>query len=123
VHCIAMILDEEYDDSSYNNKLQKEEQIPTEYNEEKTLRVIRKQNHIRGEGKRSKTINDLPLTAMLARALKDLEFPANKNEIVEFVQRKSNEASQILPVLDKIEERKYYNVADITLSTKLVEEY
>jgi hypothetical protein len=117
-----MILDEEYDDRSYNNKLQKEEQIPTEYNEEKTLRVIRKQNHIRGEGKRSKTINDLPLTAMLARALKDLEFPANKNEIVEFVQRKSNEASQIIPVLKKIEERKYYNVADITLSTKLVEE-
>ena len=122
MHCIAMILDEEYDDSSYNNKLQKEEQIPTEYNEEKTLRVIRKQNHIRGEGKRSKTINDLPLTAKLARALKDLEFPANKNEIVEFVQRKSNEASQIILVLDKIEERKYYNVADITLSTKLVEE-
>ena len=122
MHCIAMILDEEYDDSSYNNKLQKEEQIPTEYNEEKTLRVIRKQNHIRGEGKRSKTINDLPLTAKLARALKDLEFPANKNEIVEFVQRKSNEASQIILVLDKIEERKYYNVADITLSTKLLEE-
>jgi hypothetical protein len=115
-------LDREYDDNSYNNKLQKEEQIPTEHNEEKTLRVIRKQNHIRGEGKRSKTINDIPLTATLARALKDLEFPANKNEIVEFVQKKSNDASQILPVLNKIEERKYYNVADITLSTKLVQE-
>jgi hypothetical protein len=33
-----MILDREYDDNSYNNKLQKEEQIPTEYNQEKTLR-------------------------------------------------------------------------------------
>ena len=115
-----MIHDREYDDSSYNNKLQKEDQIPTEYNQEKTLRVIRKQNHIPGEGKRSKTINDMPLTATLARALKDLEFPANKNEIIEFVQKKSNDASQ--PVLNKIEERKYYNVADITLSTKLVQE-
>jgi hypothetical protein len=45
----------------------------------------------------------------------------NKNEIVEFVQKKSNDASQILPILNKIEERKYYNVADITLSTKLVQ--
>jgi hypothetical protein len=61
----------------------KEEQIPTKYNEEKTLRVIRKQNHIRGERKRSKTINDIPLNATLARALKDLEFPANKNEIAD----------------------------------------
>lgn len=116
-----MIHDREYDDSSYNNKLQKEDQIPTEYNQEKTLRVIRKQNHIPGEGKRSKTINDMPLTATLARALKDLEFPANKNEIAEFVQKKYNDASQILPILNKIEERKYYNVADITLSTKLVQ--
>jgi hypothetical protein len=52
-----MILDRDHDDNSYNNKLQKEEQIPTEYNEEETLRVIRKQNNIRGEGKRSKTFS------------------------------------------------------------------
>jgi hypothetical protein len=57
VHCIAMILDRDHDDNSYNNKLQKEEQIPTEYNEEETLRVIRKQNNILGEGKRSKTFS------------------------------------------------------------------
>jgi hypothetical protein len=30
----------------------------------------------------------MPLTATLARVLKDLEFPANKNEIVEFVSIK-----------------------------------
>ncbi|HKG87348.1 MAG TPA: DUF2795 domain-containing protein [Nitrososphaeraceae archaeon] len=107
-----------------NNKLQKKEQIPTEYNEEQTLRIIRKQDQIPGEGRRSKTINDMPNTAALAQLLKDLEFPADKSKIVEFIQQKRTndpKSNQILPVLDKIEEKQYQNVADITLSAKLVQ--
>lgn len=107
-----------------NNRLQKKEQIPTEYNEEQTLRVIRKQDQILGERGRSKTINDIQNTAALAQLLKDLGFPADKSKIVEFVQQKKTDdpkSNQILPVLDKIEERQYKNVADVTLSAKLVE--
>src|SRR5215204_5486874 len=83
-----------------NNKLQKKEQIPTEYNEEQTLRIIRKQDQIPGEGRRSKT------------------------KIVKFIQQKKTndpKSNQILPLLDKIEEKQYQNVADITLSAKLVQ--
>jgi hypothetical protein len=73
--------------SSYNNKrrdnnnntLEKKQQIPTEYNEEQTLRVIRKQDQITGEA-RSKTINDFPYAAYIARVLKDLKFPADKKK-------------------------------------------
>jgi hypothetical protein len=107
-----------------NNKLQKKEQIPTEYNEEQTLRIIRKQDQIPGEGRRSKTINDMPNTAALAQLLKDLEFPADKSKIVKFIQQKKTndpKSNQILPVLDKIEEKQYQNVADITVSAKLVQ--
>jgi hypothetical protein len=107
-----------------NNKLQKKEQIPTEYNEEQTLRIIRKQDQIPGEGKRSKTINDMPNTAALAQLLKDLEFPADKSKIVKFIQQKKTndpKSNQLLPVLDKIEEKQYQNVADITVSAKLVQ--
>jgi hypothetical protein len=107
-----------------NNRLQKKEQIPTEYNEEQTLRVIRKQDQIPGERGRSKTINDIQNTAALAQLLKDLGFPADKSKIVEFVQQKKTDdpkSNQILPVLDKIEERQYKDVADVTLSAKLVE--
>jgi hypothetical protein len=107
-----------------NNKLQKKEQIPTEYNEEQTLRVIRKQDQIPGEGRRSKTINDMQNTAALAQLLKDLEFPADKSKIVKFVQQKKTndpKSNQILPVLDKIEEKQYQNVADVTISAKLVQ--
>ena len=108
-----------------NNRLQKKEQIPTEYNEEQIVRIIRKQDQISGEGRRSKTLNDVPSTAALAHLLKDLEFPADKSKIVRFIQQKKTndpKSNQILPVLDKIEEEKQYqNVADITLSAKLVQ--
>jgi hypothetical protein len=107
-----------------NNRLEKKEQIPTEYNEEQTLRVIRKQDQIPGERRRSKTINDIQNTAALAQLLKDLGFPTDKSKIVEFVQQKKTNdprSNQILPVLKKIEERQYKNIADVTLSAKLVE--
>lgn len=107
-----------------NNRLEKKEQIPTEYNEEQTLRVIRKQDQIPGERRRSKTVNDIQNTAALAQLLKNLEFPADKSKIVEFVQQKKTKdpkSNQILPVLKKIEERQYKNIADVTLSAKLVE--
>jgi hypothetical protein len=107
-----------------NNRLEKKEQIPTEYNEEQTLRVIRKQDQIPGERRRSKTVNDIHNTAVLAQLLKDLGFPADKSKIVEFVQQKKTKdpkSNQILPVLKKIEERQYKNIADVTLSAKLVE--
>jgi hypothetical protein len=40
----------------------------TEYNQEHTLRVIRKQDRITGEA-RSKTINDFPYAAAIAQVL------------------------------------------------------
>jgi hypothetical protein len=43
----------------------------TEYNEEQTLRVIRKQDRVPGEGRRSKTVNDIPNAAALAHTRKE----------------------------------------------------
>jgi Protein of unknown function (DUF2795) len=109
--------------SDRNHELEKKEQIPNEFNEEQTLRIIRKQDQIPGEG-RSKTINDMPSAAALAQLLKDFEFPAYKSKIVQFIQQKKvsdPNSNQILPLLDRIEERQYQNVADINLSAKLVQ--
>jgi ATP-dependent Lon protease len=107
-----------------NHELKKKEQIPSEYNEEQTLRIIRKQNQIPGEGKRSRTINDMPNATALAWLLKHFEFPAYKSKIIEFIQQAKNSdpnSNQILPVLDRIEKRQYQNIADISLSAKLVQ--
>jgi hypothetical protein len=60
----------------------------------------------------------------LAQLVKDLDFPADKSKIVQFIQQKKTNdprSNRILPVLDKIEEKQYQNVADITLSAKLVQ--
>jgi hypothetical protein len=61
--------------SDRNHELEKKEQIPNEFNEEQTLRIIRKQDQIPDEG-RSKTVNDMPSVAALVQLLKDFEFPA-----------------------------------------------
>jgi hypothetical protein len=109
--------------SNSNNRLKKEDQVPTEYNEEHTQRVIRKQNQIPGEA-REKTINGFPYSAAIGQVLKDLEFPADKHKIIKYIQQKQStmpESNEILSVLQQIEERDYVNVADVTKAAGLVE--
>ena len=104
-------------------KLQKKDQIPTEFNEEQTRRAIRKQDRISGE-RREKTINDFPYTAAIAQALTGLHFPANKKNIIEYVQHKQSikaDGDEILSVLQQIQEKNYDTVADVTRSAGLVE--
>jgi hypothetical protein len=105
-----------------SNKLEKKQQIPTEYNEEQTLRAIRKQNRIKGEA-RNKTINDFPYVAEIAQVLKGLEFPTDKKKIIEFLEQRKYYNREVLSVLQQIEgEKQYNNVADITKAAGLVEE-
>ena len=106
------------------SNLEKKQQIPTEYNEEQTLRTVRKQEQINGQT-RTKTINDFPYAAAIAQVLKDLEFPADKEKIINFLlQQKSKDpqSREILPILQQIEEkRQYNNIADITKAAGLVQ--
>jgi len=98
-----------WNNNSNSNRLQKKEQIPTEYNEEHTQRVVRKQDQIPGEG-REKTINDFPYSAAVGQVLKDLEFPADKHKIIKYIQQKQStmpESNGILSILQQIEERDY----------------
>ncbi len=98
-------------------------QIPTVFNEENTLQVVRKQSQIPGERK-EKTINDFPGTAAIAQTLKNLHFPTNKQTIITFV--KSLDTPQSREVLSLIEKkldnaRLYENVSEITETMRLVE--
>jgi hypothetical protein len=106
------------------SKLEKKQQIPTEYNEEQTLRTVRKQEQIDGQT-RTKTINDFPYAAAIAQVLKDLEFPADKEKIINFIlqqQTKDPQSREILSILQQIEEKKQYNnIADITKAAGLVQ--
>jgi hypothetical protein len=100
----------------------KKEQIPTEYNEEQTLRAVRKQSQIPGERK-EKTINDFPKAAAVGQILKDLDFPANKQKVVNFVRKMNTPNSkEILPVLEKLDnEKQYESVSEVANATRIVE--
>jgi hypothetical protein len=97
------------------------EQVQTEYNEEQTLRAVRKQGQIPGERK-EKTINDFPKAAAVGRILKDLDFPADKQTIVTFVKRlNTSQSREILPLIEKLDEKWYENVSEIAKAAGLIE--
>ena len=100
------------------------QQILTEYNEEHTLRAIRKQHQTAGEA-RSKTINDFPFGAAIAQVLKDFEFPAHKEKIIEFLQQQRPthpQSREVLSIPLQIEEQKEYkNVGEVIMAARLVE--
>jgi hypothetical protein len=98
------------------------EQIPTEYNEEQTLRAVRKQSQIPGQRK-EKTINDFPKAAAVGQILKDLDFPADKQTIVTFVEKLNTPNSkEILPVVEKLDyEKQYESVSEVINAIRLVE--
>jgi hypothetical protein len=103
---------------------EEQQQIPSRQNEQETQRVIEAQDHISGERK-EQTIRDLPGIAAVGQALKGLRFPADKNKIVQFVQQQSNttnpDCQKIVPLLQRIENRQYQNVSDVTKTAGLVE--
>jgi hypothetical protein len=104
------------------NEYHPTEQIPTEYNEEQTLRAVRKQSQIPGERK-EKTINDFPRAAAVGQILKDLDFPADKQTIVTFVEELNTpQSKEILPLIQGLDEKRYENISEIAKATRLVEE-
>lgn len=100
---------------------EKREQIPTEYNAEETQRALRRQERVEGE-QRDKTVSDFPQAAALGQVLKDLNFPADRDAIVRFVEQSNRlERNEVLSVIRKIEERQYQNVSEVAEAARLVQ--
>ena len=60
----------------------------------------------------------------MGQALKDLEFPAEKNKIIQHLQQQSQanpDCLKMVPILEKIEDKNYANVADVTQTAGLVQ--
>jgi hypothetical protein len=97
---------------------EKPEQIPGEENLEETQKVISEQDGIPRERK-AVNIEDYERVAALGQILKDLDFPANKDKIITFVKAYIVD-KEILAKLEKIEDKEYKNVAEITHEAGLV---
>jgi hypothetical protein len=95
------------------------EQIPSSHNEGQARAMENEQARIQGERKEV-DVKDYPKAAALAQVLRDLEFPADKKRIVDYVERARPQSEEILPDIQKIEDRRYENVSDITRAAGLV---
>jgi hypothetical protein len=94
------------------------EQIPGEENLGETQKVISEQGGIPGERKEV-NVESYGKVASLGQILKDLEFPANKGKIIKFVKANVTD-KDIMDKLEKLEDKEYNNVAEITHETDLV---
>jgi Protein of unknown function (DUF2795) len=110
-------------ESSSSSKRENIEQIPKEDDPQgKTGRVISEQAGVEGQRKEV-NVESYSQVADIGQILKDMEFPANKNKIIEHIkQQQANvqNKEEILSKIQKLEEREYKNVSDVTTAAGLV---
>lgn len=100
----------------------KKDQIPdAEGPESKTGQVINQQNAIEGQRKEV-NVESYSGVSKLADLLKDVSFPAPKFEILQYVAQGDDfkDKDKITSALNKLEDRSYNGVADLTTSAGLV---
>ena len=100
----------------------KKDQIPdTEGPESKTGQVINQQNAIEGQRKEV-NVESYSGVSKLADLLKDVSFPAPKSKILQYVEQSEDfkDKDKITSALNKLEDRSYNGVADLTTSAGLV---
>jgi hypothetical protein len=108
---------------STTSKSENNEQIPKEDDTRgKTGQVISEQSGVEGQRKEV-NVESYSKVAALGQILKDMEFPADKNKVIEYVRQSSSAQNkeEILAALQqKLEEREYKNVSDVTTKAGLV---
>jgi hypothetical protein len=95
------------------------EQIPSSHDEAQTEAMVSEQARIEGERKEV-DVKDYPKAAAIAQILKDLEFPADKKQIVDYVEGTRPQGEEILSDIQKIEDKQYANISDVTRAAGLV---
>jgi hypothetical protein len=86
---------------------------------DKNENTINEQNNIPGQQKEV-DVKDYPYASELANLLKDLEYPADKNKIINFIKSTGSTDENIMELLEKLEDKQYNNSAEVTSATGLV---
>jgi hypothetical protein len=114
----ARIFEQSLNNSS-NPKRGYPEQIPKEGVSGEVEKVISEQGGVEGQRKEV-NVESYSKTASLGQILKDLDFPANKDKIIQFVQQQNPNEGDLMSVLQRIEDREYRNVSDVAKAAGLV---
>jgi hypothetical protein len=101
-----------------SNDREKSDQIPGSQDSGETSGVISEQGGIPGQRKEV-NVENYEGVASLGQVLKDLDFPVNKEKIVEFV-KSNNTGKDLLEKLEKIPDKEYKNVSEVTHEAGLV---
>lgn len=101
-----------------SNKGEKSEQIPGSQDSGETAAVISEQGGIPGQRKEV-NVENYERVASLGQVLKDLEFPANKEKLVEFVKTNATD-KELLEKLEKLPDKEYKNASEVTNEAGLV---
>ncbi|MFL6406608.1 MAG: DUF2795 domain-containing protein [Nitrososphaeraceae archaeon] len=95
------------------SQIPKGEDVPAE-----VQKVVSEEAGVEGQRKEV-NVESYSKVASLGQILKDLDFPANKDKIVKFVEQ-NNASEDILSSLQNIEDREYQNVSDVAKAAGLV---
>jgi hypothetical protein len=113
--------------SNSSNKRENIEQIPKEEKIGEVQKVVSEQGGVEGQRKEV-NVGDYVMAAAVGQLLKDLEFPTDKNKIIQLRATPTNISKEkkedILYTLQKnIQEGKQYqNVSEITRAAGLVQQ-
>lgn len=112
--------------SSKSSNREIKEQIPKEDDTQgKTGEVISEQAGIEGQRKEA-NVESYAEVAQVGQILKDIKFPANKQKIIEHIRQQQqssniqNKENILTKLQEKLEEKEYKNVSDITTTAGLV---
>jgi Protein of unknown function (DUF2795) len=96
------------------SQIPKGEDVPAE-----VQKVVSEEAGVEGQRKEV-NVESYSKVASLGQILKDLKFPANKDEILKFVKYNNTSSEEILSSLQNIEDRQYQNVSDVAKAAGLV---
>jgi hypothetical protein len=109
---------EQTSNNSNNSKRGDPQQIPKDDVQGEIEKIISEQGGVEGQRKEV-NVESYSKTASLGQILKDLDFPTTKDKIVKFVQQK-NANGDLLSIMQRIEDKQYRNVSDVTKAAGLV---
>ncbi len=97
----------------------------SEDNNQEKQKMVSEQGGVEGQRKEV-NVEDYSKASIIGQILKDMEFPAGKNKIIQYIQQRqsayanNNEGKDIVAILKDIEDKQYQNVSEITKAAGLV---
>lgn len=103
-----------------DTETEKSSQIPNEQNSGQAEKTANEQENVPGQRKEV-DVKDYPSAAALANLLKDVDFPADKNTIINSINQSETNNKNIVGLLEKIEDKQYNNTTEVVSATGIVD--